>query len=663
VVVNPKYRELDGVRSVPILDRDVAAAATIDLALIALGQSGVEVAIEQCAAAGVGAAVVLGSGYAETGDEGRSRQILLAEQAKAAGVRLLGPNCQGFINVVDRVAASFTAALDVSRLDVGGIALITQSGALGGVLLNRAQERGLGLSLWVSTGNEADVTWLDCVEYALDHPATRAVAVYGESIPGGRRLIALGARARELKIPLVVLIGGLTRAGGAAAQSHTGALVDNTRVALAALREAGIIAVRSLDELLDVAETLVATPMPSGTRLAILTTSGGAGVLLADSIEETPAQLAQLESTSIVQLRACLPSFATPRNPIDVTAQILQTPELLRQVLEVVFLDSGVDIVAVLLTMVVGDLADQVARCLVETCHLSQKPVVVVWMAGTLGSSAYGILRAGGLPCFPTLTSGLGALAGLARWASAQQQPTRPIPFVTRVPEVPVGVLSERVARAFLAAYGVPGPREIFCETLAEATAAADHIGYPVVIKVEADGLAHKTEFGGVRLGLASNEAVRLAASAMLADVTARLGVEPRGILVQEHVRGLVELLVGAIRDSVFGPVVSCGIGGIFAEVYRDVTLRLAPVDEEEARQMLGELRGFPLLMGVRGRPPGDVDAAARVIAAVSQAACDLGDHLQELELNPLIVRADGAGVVAVDALAVIRDAKALPLT
>jgi acyl-CoA synthetase (NDP forming) len=663
LVVNPRYAELGGVPCVPALDAAAAAGGPLDLAVVALGQDLVEDALEQCRAAGVRAAVILGSGYAETGEAGRARQTALAARARAAGVRLLGPNCQGFINVADRVAASFSPALEVPALTPGGLALVTQSGALGGVLLNRARERGLGLAFWASTGNEADVTWLDGVAFALSHPATRVVAAYAESVPDGRRLLALGAEARARQVPLVVLAGGLSEGGRLAAVSHTGVMLGAGRVARAALEEAGLVRAGGLDELLEIAEALGTGPPPAGPRLAVLTTSGGAGVLVADALEGTPVRLAELAPGSEAALRDLLPPFAAPRNPVDVTAQVITQPDLLRRALEATLADPGVDAALVALTMVTGDLAAAVARGLAAAAGSGGKPVVVAWMAGALAEAGYALLREAGVPCFPTLRGSLAALGGVARWAQARTQPVRAAgPAGAGAARVPPGALTERAARAVLALYGVRGPREAFAAGPEEAGAAAAALGYPVVLKVEAPGLSHKTEAGGVRLGLTDRGAVEAAARAMLAGVRAAApGAAVRGFLVQEQAAGVAELLVGATRDPRFGAVVTCGLGGIFAEALGDVALRLAPVDEGEARAMLEELRGFPLLAGARGRPPADLGAAAAAVAAVSRLAVDLGDRLEALEVNPLVVAAAGGGAVAVDALLQTRPPEGAP--
>lgn len=654
VAVNPKYRDLAGVPCVASL-AEAAAGGPLDLALVVLGQEGVLAALDQCREAGVKAAVVFGSGYAEVGPEGALQQQVLIERARAAGVRLLGPNCQGFINVADRVAASFTSALDAPALVPGGIALVTQSGALGGVLLNRAQERALGLGLWVSTGNEADVSWLDCAEYALEHPATRVVAVYAESIADGRRLLDLGETAARRGVPIVLLEGGRSDAGRAAAESHTGALVASGAAGSLLETAAGIVPVTSLEALLDVGAALAVTGAPAGPRVAVATSSGGAGVLFADATQGRTVTMATLGARTSAALREALPGFASVANPVDVTAQIVYDPDLLRRALAAILADPEVDMAAVLLTMVTGPLAPPVARGIAEAARAGGKPVAVAWMAGALAQAGYDLLREEGVPCYPSIEGCLAALEGLARWGAARRRPARARPS-SRAVSLPRGVLTERAARAFLGPYGLDGPSERFCETARETRAAADALGYPVVLKVEADGLAHKSEAGGVRTGLADGAAVVAAYDAMLGDVR-RLAphARVRGVLVQAMVRGVAELLVGATRDPRFGPVVSCGLGGIFVEVLGDVVARPAPVDDGEAREMLASLKAFPLLAGARGRAKADLGAAARAVAAVSRAAVDLGDALDSVEVNPLIVLPEGQGAVAVDALVIVR--------
>ena len=398
--VNPKHRTVQGLRSFP----DVGAVpGPVDLAIIALAAPAALAALAACADRGVRAAVLFSAGFAEVGPAGVKLQEEAGEIARRGRIRLLGPNCQGFINLRDRVAATFTAAAQLP-LRAGTVGLVTQSGALGGSLLSMAHDMGLGLSFWISTGNEADITALDCLEALLEDQGTRVLASYIEGVHDGRRLVALTERARQAGKPLVVLKAGRSPVGQQATRSHTGALAGSDAIYNALFRQKGVIRVGDLDELLEVAALLTAGHLLR-RGVAILSSSGGAGVLMADACQERGVPVPPLSPQTTARLGEILPPYASAQNPVDMTGQILNDPSLLRRCLAALLEEERVDAVGVALTMVTGQLAKEIAEAIAEEARRSERVVAVAWMAGGLAEQAYAILRREGIPLYRTPTA------------------------------------------------------------------------------------------------------------------------------------------------------------------------------------------------------------------------------------------------------------------
>lgn len=395
--INPKHASVQGLPCFPTLR---AVPEAIDLALIALPTHAVLDALRQCADKKVRAAVVVSAGFAEVGGEGAALQRKIQELARESRLRVLGPNCQGFINVHARIAATFTSAAEGS-LPAGSIALVTQSGALGGSLLAMARERNLGLSHWISTGNEADVTAPECLEYLLGDPETRVLAAYLEGVRDGRHLARVAAQAQQAGKPLVILKAGRSGRGREAVLSHTAAVAGDDRLYGALFRQTGVIQVEDLDEVLDAAAVL-ATGRTGGSRVGVLSSSGGAGVLLTDEAHRLGLTVPDLHPRTVERLRQAIPAYASSANPVDLTAQILQQPALVAHCLRAILEDDGIDAAAVLMTMVTGRVAVEVATCIVEGARRTGKLVAVAWMAGDLTRDAYALLRREGIPLLTT---------------------------------------------------------------------------------------------------------------------------------------------------------------------------------------------------------------------------------------------------------------------
>lgn len=643
--INPKYAELSGVPCYPSLD---AVPEPIDLVLALVPAAQTVDAVYAAAAVGAAAVVVFASGFAEIGPAGAAQQRRLAEAARQAGVRVLGPNCQGIFYAPSRLFATFSAAAERPLTGSCGIAYVGQSGAVGGSVLDLAAERGLDLTAWVSTGNQADVDLTEIARYLIRDPEVSVLTSYAESIADGAAYQRLAAEAAASGTALVVLRSGRSAAGRRAAVSHTGAMLGDDTAFTLVSRRYGVVLVDDVEELLAAATALRGQPRPAGNRIAAVSTSGGAGILAADHCENHGLTLPELAPDTQRRLAQLVPDFGALANPVDVTAQLFNREgPAFGEVCSIVTADPSVDALLVLLTMVTGEAAADLAEDLVEAISTTsgrQVPCSVVWLAGQdQTQKARAILAAAGIPVFSSISVAARVAGALT---AAQGEPSYPTPerVGSALPPAP-----PEDGWALLDTIAVPHPESRLASTPEQAASAAAQFGGQVVLKAVAPGLDHKSDAGGVRLGVSSDRA-----GAVFAELAASV---PRlsGVLVQRMAAPGLELLVGASggRDG-WPPLLTVGLGGTAAEVHRDVATALAPVTPEQARALMRELRCWPLLAGHRGAPALDIDAAAGAIARVSQAIAHWPD-LAELEINPLIVGPAGAGVAAVDVLVNIR--------
>ncbi|MDD7967471.1 acetate--CoA ligase family protein [Actinomycetospora lemnae] len=615
--VNPKYDELGGVPCAPSL-ADVPGGVDLVLALVPAERAASTVT--EAGAAGAAAVVVFASGFAEVGEAGRARQEELVAAAWAAGTRVLGPNCQGLYDARSRLFATFTGAGERPLTGSSGIAYVGQSGAIGGAVLDVAAERGLDLSAWVSTGNEADVTLTEVGRHLVADPDISVLTVYAESLPDPDDYAALAAEAAAAGTALVVLRSGRSAPGRRAAVSHTGAMLGDDTAFTLVSRRYGVVLVDDVEELLAAATMLRGRRGPAGRALGLVTSSGGAGILAADRASEAGLAVPELDERTREKLARLVPDFGAVANPVDVTAQLFNDGGSFGEVCGIVRADPGVDAVLVLLTMLVGETADALARDLAATVAEQgpdAPPVAVVWMAGEDGTApARAVLREAGVPVFSSIALAVRVLDAVAAGPGAAPAPREPLDPVPGD------------GWELLDALGVRRPWAAISTDPAHTTAAVAELGGRAVLKVE--GLEHKTEAGAVRLDVPTDTA-----AAVHAELAALPGAT--GVLVQERVPGGVELLVSVDggRDG-WPPVLTVGHGGTATEVHRDVVHALAPVTPETARSMLGSLRCWPLLAGHRGVPGVDLDAAVDAIVRISRAAALPG--LGELEVNPLVL-------------------------
>jgi len=655
--VNPVRDEIDGVRCYPSVE---ALPETPDLAVIVLAARRVPVALAACGARGVPVALVISSGFAEADDAGKQLQRELADVARTYGIRIVGPNCQGVMNIEDGMAAGFGAPFSL-RYRKGPVSVVSQSGGFGCGILVMASEEGLGFRHFVTTGNECDLGALDLIEYLVDDPGTQVIAVYIEGLKDGRRLLDVGTKALRAGKPLLVWKGGTSDAGARAVASHTANLTSPARLYRAAFRQMGAIEVNDVPELADIATGLVAGRMPRGLRVAVVTTSGGAGVVMADRYSEAGIQIPSLTEATLDRLKKCLPPFASVGNPIDTTAGVIDGADRLREVLELIASDPNIDCMSLACAQLSGEVATRIAEAVVAVYRRTDKPFFLAWNAPAhLAQDAYALVDAAGVPRFRTPGRCAKALSALCHYAHRRRSVRAPGaaaagagPSATREYVVSAdGPLAEFEAKRILADFGIPRTRERLARTADEACRLAEEIGYPLVIKVQSRDVPHKTDAGGVELGVANEARLRAAWARIDASVRERVpGARVDGMLLQEQVSDGHEMIVGINNDPVLGPAVVVGAGGIYSEVLDDIAIRFAPVTKADALDMIRELRTYPMLDGARGKPRLDVDALADVVCRVSAVALSLGESLDELDINPLFVLREGLGVRAGDAL------------
>lgn len=659
--VNPNYEELQGLRCYPSLE-DVPGP--VDLVLVLVPAAKCADVVRQAGAIGATAAVIFASGFAEIGQAGADLQDELKEIARSVGIRVLGPNCQGLLYGPIGLAATFTAAAARVIDSSSGVAYVGQSGAVGGSVLDLANEMGLGLTAWVSTGNQADVDLVEVAAALIDDTAVDVVMLYAEVVGDGNAYKHLAKRARALGKHLVVLRSGRSDAGRRAAASHTGSMLGDDIAFVLTSRRYGVVLVDDVDELLAVAATVRSVRGVSARRVGVITTSGGAGSLAADHCASHDLDLPELGSVTQAKLAEYVPDFGALANPVDVTAQLFNREDHARalgEVCAIVAADPSIDMVAVVLTMVTGKAGALLAEDLVRTAAELDKPLFVTWLAG-FDQTREGrqIFRDAAVPVFRSVGD-LARTAGLLTKSVTDDVGNDGVEGVFSGEQSTVNASADLLqdfatgkatGNQLLSALGISQPRSFLATEPSKAVEAAARVGAPVAMKIQARSLAHKSDIGGVRLGVPIEEVgqnfddlVSLASANDLVDL--------EGVLIQEMIPPGVELIVGATcsRDG-FPPVITVGIGGVTTEIYQDVVSELAPVSVDQAHAMLHCLRGWPLLAGFRGRPVADVQAAAEAIAAVSRMVAAIEGHQVEFEINPLIVAENAGGAFAVDVLA-----------
>lgn len=661
--VNPKYGEIAGFRCYPSV-ADIPGE--VDLAIVAVSAERLLASLAECGAKGVKNAVIFTSGFAEVGEEGKQLQERLASLARSSGMRICGPNCFGTVNLPGQVVATFSPVFEKNGYKPGPVGLVSQSGALGHGLFTFAAEAGLGFSYVISSGNEVDLTVADYLRFMIEDPVTRVILVYLEGWRDGAEFFNLARQASLQNKPILVLKVGRTEVGARAAISHTASMTGSHAVYTALFRQTGVLLANDMSDLVDMALAVVPGKIPTGNGLAVVTASGGAGILMADHAEDHGLKLPELSGTTREELLKIIPPFGSAMNPVDVTGQVLQDTTLFRRAMHILLADPSIQMVTVMLSTATGQLAHQLVTDIAAVAASTEKPVVVTWSgAKGLAPEARQLLKDQGVPCYDTPGQTARALGALVRYgqfmrkkrvgAAAAADQIRQSPGDTGwLQEIPSGALTERQSKKLLQAYGIPVTREDLATTAKEAGDLAEKLGFPVCVKIESKDIAHKTEARAIRLNLSTREEVEAAFREVMANARAYApAAEIGGAVVQEMVGKGIEVILGVNNDSPFGPVIMFGLGGIFVEVLKDISCRIAPLTREDVEEMISEIKGYPLLQGVRGAPPADMDTLVDTLYKLCEMAVDLSGEIKELDINPLIVLPQGQGVKVADALVI----------
>lgn len=647
--VNPKYAEVFGLQCWADIE---SVPASVDLVVLALGAADVTSMLKRCHALGVRAVIVYAAGFSEAGAEGAALQAEMEAFVATTPMVVAGPNAMGFANLNTQAHTNFASVFNTAPMQAGrgSVSLLTQSGNVCAAVYAIARRLGVDFSHFINTGNEACVDFSEYLEYLAQDGATEVAIGYIEELRNGPRFVAAAAEfARQDKL-LILYKAGETEKGSEAVRSHTSALAGDQQIYQAAFKQLNIIQSHDFAQMAQLAHLAGYRQRSAGKRVAIITISGALGAILADKFIGQGLEVPTLPQALQDTLRAGIPDYGMVTNPVDVTGNVVNDPGFVRTAMEALSTSDAIDAIVVYAP---GYMLDRMAD---DLCAVAAKHPRLIVAIDTGAAQSRTQLRAGGVPVFEDIGVAVSALSPFLLWQ--EQRKHNPWLQVRQQAAPARAALPERAdeyrTKQYLSAHGVQPVDEAVATTADEAAAAAERLGYPVVLKVLSADIAHKTEAGGVRLRLQSAAEVRQAFDEVMASArryapTALI----EGALLQKMESGVAELILGATRDPVFGMTLTVGLGGVLTELYKDVSHRVLPVDEAMARTMLGELKAFPLLDGYRGRPLGDVVATCQAIAAFSRAVLALQEQADEVEVNPLLVKEQGQGVRMLDALAI----------
>lgn len=660
--VNPKSPNVLGVHAYKSLTE---IPGPVDMAVVIVPSKHVLGVADEAIARGVKGIVVISAGFKEVGAEGAKLELQLRDKVQAAGIPLVGPNCLGVINTDPKVVMN--AAFGRKMPSHGNLAFISQSGALCTSVLDYAEERHMGFSKFISFGNKADVNEIDLLDYLAHDDQTAVIAMYLEDVTNGRRFIEAARRIFwETRKPMLCLKSGRSPEGAKAVSSHTGSLAGSDSVYDALLSQSGVQRVDTIAELFDYAALYTTQPLPRGNRVAIITNAGGPGIMATDAAVRHGLKLAEISEETKNKLKGSMPDSASLRNPIDVIgdARSDRYKAAVRTVLE----DPGVDMGIVILTPQSMTEVEETAAVVPDSIKGIDKPVVCSFMGAKDVAPGVAILRAAGVPNYAFPEDGVKSLAAAVHLVNAMDIPRREMPKFTGLKIAQAKdiihdhingdakkYLTQAECREILECYGLPLLKSAIAHSADEAAAAAKSIGKPVVMKVMSADVIHKFDAGGVILNVNGPEEARDTYDRILANVAKAVpGAKIDGILIEEMAGKGVEVILGASRDSRFGPLMMFGLGGTMVEVLKDVSFRLAPMWQISAERMVHEIRSFKVLDGFRGQPPADVKAIVDTLLRLSEMVCN-HPEISELDINPLIVHANGQGCSVADSRIMLR--------
>jgi acetyltransferase len=649
--INPKADEILGHKAYPDL---VSVPGNIDLAVIVVPSGQVMDVIEQCGEKGVDSVVIITAGFKEMGPEGSHLEEALAARVKALGIRVVGPNCLGIIDTGSSLNASFAEGMPIP----GHIGFFSQSGAMCVAILDWALGQNVGFSRFVSLGNKMDISEVE-VMLSMERDAnTRVILGYSESIDDGPNFMKAARRVCQTK-PIIIIKSGTTGAGAKAASSHTGALAGSDHAYTAAFKQSGVIRAKSMQDLFGYAMAFATQPLPKGPSVAIITNSGGPGILAADACDRSSLHLTPIRKETADRLREFLPPAASFYNPVDIIGDA--TEERYEKTLEVILHDDMLHSVLILLSPTAAVDAEAVAYSIVKLAKNADKPIITVFMGEKGVRRARRVLRDHSIPSYQYPEDAISALDAMISYRRWREKPPRQYKHFKgdtgKVRQIFSSIirqhrhdLIESEARDVLRAYQFRLPENRIAKTTKEAVSAASEIGYPVVMKISSPDVLHKSDIGGVRIGIENDAQVEEAFFDMTSSIQLRQpNAHILGVMVQEMIPRGKEVILGITRDMQFGPMIMFGLGGIYVEVLKDVSFRIAPLSVESADAMIREIRSFPLLRGVRGEAPADIEGIRDSLLRLSQIAIDFPEII-EADINPLLVCPEGQGAVAVDA-------------
>ncbi|MGQ9552784.1 MAG: acetate--CoA ligase alpha subunit [Anaerolineae bacterium] len=648
--INPKADEILGLKAYASV---FACPGSVDLAVVLVPAKLVPAVMKECGQKGVKGVIVISAGFREVGAEGMRLEHEIAAIARQYGMRMVGPNCLGCLDTITPMNASFAPLMPCR----GRIAFMSQSGAIASSILDVAQLRGLGLSRFVSLGNKADLNETDFLFTWGNDSETDVIMIYLEDIKNGARFMSVAREVTKTK-PVIAIKAGSTSAGTRAVSSHTGALAGSENAYTAAFRQCGVIRAQTIEELFDFSEAFARQPLIRDDGICIITNAGGPGVMAADAVEHAGLKLASLAPETMAAIKAKLPPAASVLNPVDVLGDALA--DRYGMALDLVLRDPNVNAVVVILTPQVVTQVAETAEVVAKIAKSSQIPVFACWIGGELTAKGSDLLTAHRIPAYSEPERAIRAIRAMLDQRRWLQRP----PFSPKVYDIDRSKI-ERVfstsrnagrlqigdaeARDIMEAIGLRVPRAALARDPEEAVAIAERIGYPLVLKIASPDILHKSDIGGVKVGLQNATDVRDAFDLVVYRARRHApNAEIWGCQVQQMVRGGKEVIVGMNRDPQFGPLMMFGLGGIYVEALRDVVFRVAPMDELETREMVNEIRAISLLKGVRGEPPADIDAVVDALQRLSYLVTEYPE-IVEFDVNPLIVYESGRGAVGLD--------------
>ncbi|GGA19833.1 acetate--CoA ligase family protein [Psychrobacillus lasiicapitis] len=654
--VNPRYDSIEGYKC---FDSILDIPGKVDLALIAVSASRLISIMGECISKNVKNILLFSSGFAEIGDSGKKIQDEVAKMAQENDIRIIGPNSVGCLNVKDSIPMGFATSMEAEKGFIrGNIGLVSQSGALGFSVFGLAQEESLGFTYVINTGNEMDITTVDSIEFMLEDDETTVIAAYMEGIPNGEHLITVAKRAKVLRKPLIILKAGKSAIGKEAASSHTASLAGSEEMFQVIAKQYGIITVKDIDEMIDVMKIVSRRKWSNGRKVVTISNSGAAGIAMADFSEEFGLILEPLQGETKDKIDATIPSYGSALNPIDITAQALKEQHILTETVETLVRDDNTDII-VIQTTFGGVLGEQICRSVVEIDKREEKPIIVT-VTGTEELTGKGrqVLRESGVPVYKTTYDTMLAVKHLVELSEFYHKETDLSSPVSRAHQpdnvqYKTRVWTEDESKRLLKQLDIRVPENAVIQSVEQIESYVEGLKFPLVAKIISKDILHKTDAGGVKLGVQNiDEAKQAYIDIMEAAKNYNPNAHIQGVLLEEMLnKNGIEMFIGVKSDPQFGSFLVCGLGGIFIEVLKDISIRHIPITKEEAKTMVEELKGYPLLLGTRGQERSDIEAFADALVKISDYVDQQNGTLKEMDINPVVVLNDGEGIIALDGL------------